>query len=220
MGKNDGHGRQLPEGFEAYRADKKPRCWARSKKTGNQCGRPSMTGQHVCRFHGGNAPQSIKAAERRVVEEKARALVETYGRRIDTTATDALLEEVQWSAGHVGWLREKVQQIEAGAGPGPENALVWGVTRRKQGGEDWGETEEAGPNTWLKLYQQERSHLVKVCEAAIKAGIEERRVRLAEKQGEMVAHAIQAILEELGLTAEQRARVPEVVPRHLRALSS
>ncbi|MFF7881050.1 hypothetical protein ACH40F_07765 [Streptomyces sp. NPDC020794] len=147
----------------------------------------------------------------------------TYGRKIETTATAALLDEVQWTAGHVAWLRERVQEIESAAvvaGTDSEHPLIWGVTREKEGGEDRGITSEAAPNIWLKLYQQERTHLVKVCSEAIRAGIEERRVRIAEEQGALVAQAIRAILGDLNLTVEQQRRIPEIVPRHLRALSS
>lgn len=222
MGRS-GHDRQLPEGFEEFRSDGRRRCWGRNKKTKDQCGSIAMSGQNVCMFHGGKAPQAIKKAEQRVTEEKARRIVATYGRRIDTTATEALLDEVQWTAGHVAWLRERVQEIESDAVVATadrEHPLVWGVTREKTGGEDRGTTEEAVPNVWLKLYQQERNHLVKVCAEAIKAGIEERRIRLAESQGALVAQAIRAILTDLNLTTEQQLRVSEVVPRHLRALAS
>ncbi len=66
---------------------------------------------------------------------------------------------------HTAWLRARVQEIEAveDAGASAENSLVWGTTRRKSGGEDRGVTEEAAPNIWLRLYQTERTHLVKVC---------------------------------------------------------
>lgn len=189
-------------------------------KTGRCTGR-ALKGQTVCAFHGGSTKKAKAAAARRIAEGKAQKLVETYGRKIKTTATEALLDEVQWTAGHVAWLRERVQEIEEAHTPGDgESPLVWGTTRRKSGGEDWGETEEAAPNIWLKLYQAERSHLVRVCAEAIKAGIEERRVRLAEQQGQLVAQAIRAILDDLGLTVEQQAKVPEIVPRHLRALAS
>ena len=191
----------------------------REGKGGQRCTGWAMQGQNVCGFHGGQNPTAKAAAARRIAEERAKVLVETYGRKVNTTATEALLEEVQWTAGHVAWLRERVQEIEANAGD-TENALVWGTVRRKTGGEDWGETEEATPNIFLKLYQQERSHLVKVCGEAIRAGIEERRVRLAEQQGELVASAIRKILDDLGLTPEQQAMVPSIVPRHLRALSA
>lgn len=218
-----GHGRKMPEGFIEYLASGARRCWGRSKKTGNQCGGPAMVGQNVCLHHGGGAPQAREAGVRRAAEGRIRALMETYGRKIDTTPTAALLDEVQWTAGHVAWLRERVQEIESAAeaaGTNGEHPLIWGVTREKTGGEDHGITEEAAPNVWLKLYQSERAHLIKVCDVAIRSGIEERRVRLAESQGALIAQAIRAILGELDLTADQQARVPELVPRHLRAISS
>jgi len=218
-----GHGRQLPEGYEEYRSNGARRCWARAKGSGNQCTQAAAPGQNICRFHGASAPQNVAKAKERITEQKAAALVATYGLKIETTATEALLDEVQWTAGHVAWLRERVQEIEGAAlvdGTDREHPLVWGITREKSGGEDRGTTEEAVPNVWLKLYQQERGHLVTVCAQAIKAGIEERRIQLAEQQGALVAQAIRKILGELQLTPKQQALVPEVVPRHLRALAS
>lgn len=191
----------------------------REGKAGQRCTGWAMQYQHVCGLHGGKTKISRAGAEKRRIEEKARKLVETYGRKVATTATEALLDEVQWTAGHVAWLRERVQEIETGE-LGGENALVWGTTKRKSGGEDWGETEEATPNVFLKLYQAERAHLVKVCAEAIKAGIEERRIRLAEEQGSLVAQAIRRILGDLNLTPEQQALVATVVPKHLRAIAS
>lgn len=193
---------------------------------GRQCvgkGRPhlAMIGQTVCGIHGGKNPRNFAAAARRISEAKAAKLVTTYGLKIETTATDALLEEVQWTSGHVAWLRERVQEIEQYSNNSDsENPLVWGITKRKSGGEDRGTTEESAPNVWIKLYQQERAHLVKVCSEAIRAGIEERRVKLAENQGALVAQVIRAILGDLQLSPDQLARVPEIVPRHLRALAT
>jgi hypothetical protein len=191
-------------------------------KGGQRCVSWAMQGQTICQFHGGRTRRNKTAAARRLAEEKAKRLVDTYGVKITTTATEALLEEVQWTAGHVAWLRQRVQEIETAAleGSSGEHPLVWGTTRRKSGGEDWGETEEAKPSIWLELYQKERTHLVKVCSEAIKAGIEERRVRLAEQQGELVASAIKRILDDLHLTKEQLERVPDIVPRHLRAIAA
>jgi len=191
------------------------------KFPGERCRQGVMKGQTLCIAHGGRIKKNIMAAERRATEVRARQLVETYGRKIETTATEALLEEVQWTAGHVAWLRERVQEIEAGAAAAEdgEHPLVWGTVRRKSGGEDWGETQEAAPSVWLKLYQAERAHLVKVCSEALRAGIEERRVKLAESQGALVAQVIRAILGDLDLSVEQQALVPDVVPRHLRALA-
>jgi hypothetical protein len=166
---------------------------------------------------------------------------------LNISPTEALLEEVTWTYVHVQWLRVKVQELEehpavAGA-PGPVtfdddgnmtehddahetlagHALVWGQTehKAKTGGDDWGTTtvHKAGPNVWYELYSRERDRLIKVCSEAIRAGIDERRVQLAEQQGALVAEAIRRILDDLGLTAEQTARVGEIVPRHLRAIA-
>lgn len=143
----------------------------------------------------------------------AKAAVHTYGLPREVAPDVALLEEVHRTAGHVAWLHDRVREFE------DQNDLVWGKTKRKTGGEDWGETEEAAPNIWLKLYQQERTHLVRVCSEAIRAGIEERRVKLAESQGALLVQVIRAILGDLDLTAEQQAKVSDVVPRHLRAVA-
>ncbi len=70
----------------------------------------------------------------------------------------------------------------------------------------------------VELWQRERTHLRKLCEAAIRAGVEERRVRLAEKDGARVVAVIRGILDDLHLTAEQLAKVPHVVPARLRSL--
>lgn len=84
----------------------------RTEYAGDRCRQDALPGMTVCEYHGGGAPQVREAARRRVVEERARKIVETYGRKIQTTATEALLEEVQWTAGHVSWLRERVQELE------------------------------------------------------------------------------------------------------------
>lgn len=50
-------------------------------------------------------------------------------------------------------------------------------------------------------------------------GLAERQQRLQELQGMLVAKAVQAILDDLHLTPEQRDLVPTVVPRRLRAIT-
>lgn len=190
------------------------RCTAHSKsRDGGQCGNWAIHGGTVCRYHGGAAPRvKAKAAERLIDAAVARA-AETYGLPVTTTPDQALLDEVHRTAGHIAWLRAKIADVS-------DDDLVWGRTRDKTGGEDRGITHEAKPNAWLELYHRERAHLVRVCAEAIKAGIEERRVRLAEAQGALVADVIRAILTDLDLTPEQTAKAGEVVPMRLRAVAA
>ena len=228
-------------------------CGAR-KRSGEPCGAPPIKGGSRCVRHGGKAPQVKAAAERRLAaaaaQKQMESAVRTLGLPIDVDPGKALLDEIHWTAGHVAWLRDKVQELttvqtltrgtedrtiwnkdgdsefhEGSDESGNPNAhsLVWGQTeyRDKTGGDDAGQTvvEQAGINIWYQLYLKEREHLAKVCSLALRAGIEERKVKLAESQGLLVADAIRRILGALGLTPEQQQLVPVIVPRELRALA-
>lgn len=148
-----------------------------------------------------------------VADAKIRAAMATYGLPIETSPAEALLSEVHRTAGHVAWLQAQVAELE-------EHDLTWGTTQIKTGGQDGGTTEAAEPHVLLRLYQAERTHLVRVCAEAIRCGIEERRVKLAEAQGALVAGVVRAILGDLNLSPEQQALVSEVVPRRLRELAA
>lgn len=189
------------------------RCTGTNKESGERCLRYHATGGKVCAMHGGNAKQVRGKAKKRTAVEKVKDLVATYGLPIDIAPEQAILDEVHRTAGHVAWLEQQVHALT-------EGELVWGITRVKEGGEDYGTTEEAVPHALLKLYNEERDRLVRVCTAALKAGIEERRVKLAEQQGALVANVIRAILNDLNLTPAQSALVSEIVPKHLRALAA
>jgi len=190
-----------------------PKCGGKNRK-GEPCGNAAgYKTDHVgfgnCHWHGGSSPNGKKHA----AEVAARKAVETYGLPRDISPTDALLEEVRYSAGHVAWLRAKVAELEAAD-------LVWGITEET----DKGATEFPGTDTtrsatvnmWLDLYFRERKHLLDLTKTAIAVGIEERRVRLAEAQGSLMNDVIRRILGRLSLTADQSALLPVVVPEELR----
>jgi len=188
-------------------------CGGKNRKgapCGNSAGyKTDHPGAGNCHFHGGSSPNGRKHA----MEEQARKAVETYGLPRDISPTDALLEEVRYSAGHVAWLRAKVSELEAAD-------LVWGVTEEV----DRSATEFAGIDTtrsatvnmWLDLYHRERKHLLDLVKTAISVGIEERRVRLAEAQGSLMNDVIRRILARLSLSPDQSALLPVVVPEELR----
>jgi hypothetical protein len=173
-----------------------------------------MHGQAICDRHGGLAQQNKSAGERRQAEAKAEKVMRRFGEPVDTTPTEALLDAVKWTAGYVAWLRDKVSAITS------DEKLVWGQERNKVGGEDRGVTYEAGPNVWLELLGTWSDRLVVVCREAIRCGIAERQVKLAEAQGALVVEVIRGILADLNLSKEQEALVAQVVPRHLRAVSA
>ena len=192
------------------------RCTARSKQSGEQCKRFATPGGKTCVMHGSSTRKAQAKAKRVRDEAKARAAVVTYGLPMEISPADALLQEVHRTAGHVAWLHARIHDFD------PDD-LTWGVTSAtvKTTGQFPGTdtTTSAAPPVLLELYARERKHLVDVCAAALRAGVDERRVRLAEQQGDLLATVIQAILTDLKLTAAQQKLVPTVVPRHLRAVA-
>jgi len=194
------------------------RCIAH-RRDGKPCTMQAVRGGEVCRMHGGQAPQVRAAADRRVAEQAARAAVATYGLPRDIDPGDALLEEVCRTAGHVAWLEQQVRALSP-------DELVWGRSEEVEKGASefpgTDTTQKAAPNVWVVLYRDERKHLVDVCKAAIAADIDERRVRLAERQGVLIADVIRRMLEdpELGLDRRQREVGRVVASRHLQVLSS
>lgn len=187
------------------------RCTA-STSAGRPCRRPPIAGGTVCATHGGSAPQVKAAAARRLQLAAAARELAVLGEPIAIDPAAALLSLVHHKAGEVAWLRAMVQTDDL-------DELVWGVTREKEGGDDHGTTREAKPSIWWAMLRTAEDQLAAYAAAAIRAGVEERRVRLQEQQGALVAGVIQRILTRLELTPEQQARVPVVVPGELRALT-
>lgn len=179
------------------------RC-AAHRRDGNPCTMVALKDYHLCRMHGGRKSKAVTA------EKKAERAVATYGLPVETDPHQALLDEVHRTAGHVRWLADTVAGLEDGN-------LVWGDTKRGRERGERTELAEAAPSIWLELYQRERAHLVKVSKAAIDAGIDERRVRLAEDQGQVIVQVLKATLQDLGVDVTEE--VATTVGRHLRAVS-
>ncbi len=189
-------------------------------EVGGQCGAETRGGtlcekaagwgtDHVgigrCKLHGGNMPTHVKRAQ--LVQ--AVQAVETYGLPREVLPFDALLEELQRTAGHVAWLGAQVRGMEGDhlVGPVGESGLDLKTGTEHHPGYE--------PSVWLKLYQAERKHLTDVAATCIKCGIAERQVRIAEQQGQLLAEVIAAILKDLKVPAD-KAR--PIVRKHLTAV--
>lgn len=152
-------------------------------------------GVGLCAFHGGNTPSHVKKHDR----ERAAEQVAMFGLPRDIDPQTALLEEVQRTAGHIDWLKDLIQALE------DPKALT--------------QFTDAGiqPSVWIEMYQKERAHLVTVSSAAIKCGVAERQVRIAEEQGRLLAMVLQAFIRdpELQLTPRQLAFAPKIIRKHI-----
>lgn len=196
---------------ESPEASLSGRCGARTKH--GPCKAWPVRGAKVCVTHGG-ATRRVKAAagKRLAVAEWAKS----FGAPAeDADPSQTVLDEIRWSAGHVAWLRERVQETE------PE-ALVWGVDSEvdKGSGEFKGVdvTTSAKASMWVQLYGQERDRLTRMCEVAHRMGIAARQVELAERVGSLMADLLRGVLGDLALTEQQQQIASAAVPRHLRLI--
>lgn len=69
----------------------------------------------------------------------------------------------------------------------------------------------------LSRYERERDRLIAVCKTAIGLGIAERQVRIAERQGELLATAAIAAVDKAGVTQEQKQIILAEIAARLRA---
>ncbi|MFC0673537.1 hypothetical protein [Brachybacterium hainanense] len=174
----------------------------------------------MCRVHGGSIPAVRAAAARRVAEGKAAKAMRLFAEPVDIDPAQALLELVQWTAGEVRYWRAEVAAI-AETKPA---SLTWGKTKAEKGVGPQGpvdtETHEAVRPVAYAMLTDAQDRLARYAAAALKAGVEERRVKLAEDQGALVAQVIRRILDRLDLSKWQAEMVGTVVPEELRALAA
>ena len=166
-----------------------PRCGARTR-AGGPCQKPPEPGATRCRLHGGASPRAKAKAAERVAVAKAEVEVARLGARRDIHPADALVELVQFTAGEVAYWRQRVNDLD-------DADLVWGKTKEKTGGDDRGTTYEAKPNIAYAMLERSSDRLASYAAAALKAGVQERQIRLAEAQGQVVVQVLRAVLERM-----------------------
>ena len=208
-------------------------CKGTARSTGERCRSYAAVGAVMCQFHGGTSPAILLNAERRIqraeAEEQFRKNADDYmrvfGRRKQIHPAEALVELVQWTATEVEYWREKVNSLK-------EDELTWNLTHHQKGRGPQGPVDvkhyDAVMNIAYRMLRESSDRLASYSAAALKAGVDERRVALAENQGMIVVTALGRILDGMfnfataaGLSPAARSRwdevVSELVPRELRA---
>ncbi|MET3949696.1 hypothetical protein [Arthrobacter sp. UYEF36] len=183
------------------------RCRGKSKQSGERCKKAAIIGGTVCRIHGGGSPAVKAAAQRNAELEAARGQLAALGEPESVDPAQALLRLISWKYGEVQWLREQVRSQ-------PADSLTWGRAQTDVGVGPEGPidkvTEKAGPSAWWTLLRAAEDQLADYSTKALKAGIAERQVRLAEGQGRLVAEVVARIYARLNLTPEQMAMKDEI----------
>lgn len=172
-------------------------------RQGVRCGNWAMTGQEVCRLHGGSSPQALDAAKRRL--EKARAdgriaeFLEEYGIEAKHPH-DGILEVVDKSGAMVAVLGLLVGELS------PDGGGLYGPDHLGDG----------RPHVLVEMYGDWLDRHAKACKLALDAGVDERRLRMAEAQASRLFSALSAALASAGLTTEQQFEIRSGLAAHLR----
>ena len=179
------------------------------------CKAYAMKGQTVCSAHGGRSPQARAAGERRVAEERAAKVAARLAQPVDTDPARALLDLVSSAAGEVAYWRARVDEIQ----DRDEKRLTSGLTKITEGKDRGGvttlRTVETVAAIEYRMWVGAQERLARYATAALRAGVEERRVRIAEDLGSHMVGLIRRILDRLDLQAWQEELASTVVPEEL-----
>jgi hypothetical protein len=184
------------------------------KGTDHRCKAWPIRGGVVCIAHGGAAPQ---------VRAKAAVRDEVMHWGLGDAHTDpgeTLLRLVSQSAARVQALSAELHGMVDGDDSGSlRKALVADIWIPSETGEKYKAGEYV--RALAKLEAEERDRCATFCAKAIAAGLAERQVRLAERQGALIAELLRSVMDDpqLGLTEQQRRAMPDVARRHLRLAS-
>lgn len=209
------------------------KCKAKAKSTGAPCKNNAIKGLEVCRVHGGATKRAREKGARVHAEQEVRRKVGALLAEQELVYEDpleGLMIEVSRSSHAVRAYETLVRELEAiptyrvvdlesdvsdeiEDGSKIPTLVPSGVIGPNHLG-------DLGAHPFVVLWSKEREWHAKVCKMALDAGVAERQVRLAERQGELLAQTIERLLgdPDLALTHEQRQVGRQVAARHLRAL--
>lgn len=158
---------------------------------GRPCRRAPNEFLGVCNTHGGASRMARRKQHEMGQRQELAAAARRFALRKDIDPASALLDLVHYQAGVVEFWREQVEKV-------PEDQLTWGVLKKvdKTGGlwDELTQTEGASVDLTYQLLREAQQDLASYASAAVKAGIDERRVRIVEQQGEVFGQAQRAIL--------------------------
>lgn len=167
--------------------DDRPRCTARSKRSGERCKRAPVPGATVCAMHGGAAPQVQAAAERRQQETAAAAAIASLIPRLDdATPVKDPVGQMEKLAGALTVMLDKV-----GAKVNALDHLAGGTGLTQLRGE-------------LVLLDKVTGHLRQLLADMARLGIAERHVELEQERAQMVTAAFLAAIGMVQLVPGDR----------------
>jgi hypothetical protein len=169
---------------------------------GERCPQRAMKGQTVCYRHGGAAPNSRRAAARRIAEAELEAKVTKLLAATEVQSVDNPLEAYAQFAGEVFSFKAALGERV--------NALTEIRYESKAGGEQ--------TRAEISLFEKALDRCDRVLANYARLKIDERLAAISEQQAEKVLAAIDAALEYLGVSGEQAIGAKKAAARRLRSV--
>lgn len=200
-----------------------PKCSGTSVVTGEPCGNNAVLGGTVCRFHGGGGPGYRQKAQLRyevsrwqpgdTTEDPGEVLLRLVTQSMRRcTMYAALLEQLYDHCDLLG------ADSEVEGLPASVQALIGGTYSATPNGRVYQTGEQI--RGLVQLEMAERKLCADFATKAVAAGLAERQVRMAERQGQAVIEAITVALDAAGLTGDARMRAQNAAADKLLELTA
>ena len=177
------------------------------------CTKPPMRGQQVCEVHGGRSRQARASAEiRRREMEAKKTLAEYLIEGDDRDPALILLERISVASCMTRFYTQQVHTLS-------DQEHIWGRTKEISGGKDAGTTYEAAPHAWVVLMDRWENTLARLCVDALKVGLKQRELDIAQEQGDRIVALLEGIVTDLGHDPADPA-ISGIIVRHLRLISA
>ena len=175
-----------------------------TNKRGERCKRAPVKGASVCSKHGGNAPQVRSSAARRVKAAKIKAQAEA-------SLAYTGLEPVKDPLEELGKLASQSYSMMNALGA-RVNALQDISTYNFEG------TEQLAVE--VELYERAIDRTHKLFNSLIKAGFNEREIKLQEQEALVIFSILEKVLAEIGLRPKQEREARLLLATEFRKLES
>jgi hypothetical protein len=183
--------------FTSEQLDDYPLCGAH-KKDGSNCrmfagAGTTHKGMGRCKWHLGNTASHRQHA----VKQEAMQQMATMGAHpggIKVTPAQALQGALNLSASGLAWLTAMVGALEQDEMLTPEGQSL------------------------IRLFNDEKDRLARIAKAASDSGLGERQLQLAERHTQLMSALLEAVMDRIQLTADQRKAVGPAIREALPAL--
>lgn len=219
---------QCPKCGQIHQRDGVATCYGHRKGDGHFCTKYPPKGSKVCLSHGGGARQVRAKAKERTEMEAVREQANRLGVPKDVDPGPALIGLVREAAGNVEFYRTLVAEVQIhpdkdeltvddeGSHWKRGAAGIYGRTYHQSGIP----TGEAKPNILVTLYNDERDRLAGYCQAALRAGVDERRLQLQEQEARELMEGVVKAITAAKLTPQQAEVFRREFADHLRRAES